>query len=210
MKELFLLTESCMTPQQSSQEERTPEKTAFELVVIGIFSPIQWFGEVRNDGLPIFRPYVYFDKPVQFRHVIGSMQAYFWRSLQARARATLRHAIDFETGVKAPRLHRFFDEDDGMAILVEQFVPKPYGHAIDPGELRFDQVFEPSWNLRLEVHNRLFHRDAELRGISHSDEQARAAWLWLVNSTRDHVFELTDPYWGFEKFYSSQQEWAFS
>lgn len=211
MKELFLLAESCMTHSQSSLNERTPEKTAFELVVIGIFSPVRWFGEVQSDGAAFFRPYAYFDNPVHFRHVIGSLQAYFWRSLQARAKATLNHSRDFDARNKAARIRRFFEEEDGMKILIEQFVPKLYGHAIDLGELSFEDVFEPSCNIRLEVHDRLFHRYAEVRGISQLDEEARMAWLWLVNSTREDVFELTDScYWSFQTFYASQREYALS
>ena len=212
MKELFVLAEGCINPAILEPfAEPDPMETAFRLVVIGFCSPIRWFSEIQCSGPESFRRYSYFDNAVQFQHVIGSMQCYFWRSLQIRAKSILEGHSGLEQRLKAARINRFFGQDDGLSILLREFVPKLYGTSIDPGQLSFEQVFDPYINVQLDIHNRLFRRYAELRGISMSDEHACDAWLRLVNSTREDVFELTDYcYRNFDQFYADERKWACS
>ena len=209
LRDLFFIAETCALA-ESGQIHSPPTTTAFQLVTAGIVSPIHWFSQIQSDGQAHFRPYAYFDNSVQLQHVIGSLQGYLLRGLQARAIALSQNSSDFEERVRSARIVRFFDENDGFKHLQSNYLSVLYGSIIDPGDLSFRDVFDPQCNMALPVHEPLFLRYAELRQISPHDSVARTAWLWIVNSTLHNFFELVDNlYSNFVPFYNSERAYAF-
>ncbi len=208
-RDLFFVAESCALA-EVGQIHSPPTTTAFKLAIAGIISPIRWFSQIQSDGQAQFRPYAFFDNSVQLQHVIGSLQGYFLRGLKARSIGLLQSSYDPEERMQSARIFRFFEETDGLNLLKTYYLPTLYGTIIDPGDFTFEEVFDPRRNVLLKVHETLFLRYAELRGLASNDRDARIAWLWIVNSTLHDYFELVDHlYLNFESVYHSERKYAF-